>query len=220
MADDAPQDILLRYIVASALSVALLAGGVYWLHRLPSGAPSQEAGSMIQVRLLPAPDQPPVPIPQTSSDRLHGNDPNTETLKPLRNAPDVASQDVEESEASVPLRSSIASSLPAVRVDPSSRPNVAPDIASSFQRELQRHIARFQNDPARLKQGLRDGTVRILFVLRRDGSILHAAVERSSGQKLLDEEALEVIRRAEPMPPIPPGLPERLRILLPVAFGP
>ncbi|MFX6994796.1 TonB family protein, partial [Acinetobacter baumannii] len=72
----------------------------------------------------------------------------------------------------------------------------------------------------RLKQGLRDGTARVLFVLRRDGSVLQAAIERSSGQKLLDEEALEVIRRAEPLPPIPPGLPGRLRILLPVAFGP
>ncbi|MFK5098386.1 energy transducer TonB, partial [Klebsiella pneumoniae] len=86
--------------------------------------------------------------------------------------------------------SSVASFVPTVRVDPNGRRDVAPDIASSFQRELQRHIARFQNDPARLKQGLRDGTARVLFVLRRDGSVLQAAIERSSGQKLLDEEAL------------------------------
>ncbi|MFX8883363.1 hypothetical protein ABTM86_19300, partial [Acinetobacter baumannii] len=88
----------------SAVSVTLLTGGVYWLHRLPSGAPAQEAGSMIQVRLLPAPDQPPVPIPQTSPDRLQGNDPNSEASKTLRNAPEVASQDAVESPASLPPR--------------------------------------------------------------------------------------------------------------------
>jgi protein TonB len=37
---------------------------------------------------------------------------------------------------------------------------------------------------------------------------------------LLDKEAMETIRRAQPLPPIPPELPERLNIHVQLVFDP
>jgi len=43
-------------------------------------------------------------------------------------------------------------------------------------------------------------------------------VHSSSGYPVLDEAATETIRRAQPLPAIPPDLPEKLTILFPIEF--
>jgi protein TonB len=55
--------------------------------------------------------------------------------------------------------------------------------------------------------------------MRRDGAVLDVRIKTSSGATILDEEAGATIRRAQPLPPIPPELPERLNIIVPVAFN-
>jgi periplasmic protein TonB len=51
------------------------------------------------------------------------------------------------------------------------------------------------------------GTVYVYFILDRQGHLLDSRVIRSSGVAALDEEALALLRRAQPFPPPPPEEP-------------
>ena len=58
------------------------------------------------------------------------------------------------------------------------------------------------------------------FVIDREGRLLEQRVVKSSGYRLLDEEAAAIVRRAAPMPPIPAELGHhRLVITAPISFS-
>jgi protein TonB len=62
--------------------------------------------------------------------------------------------------------------------------------------------------------------VLLRFLLARDGRVLGAELERSSGHDLLDKEVLALIRRAEPLPSFPAELTQQqLELVLPVPFS-
>ncbi len=93
------------------------------------------------------------------------------------------------------------------------------DAASDFQRALLAHIESYRRYPDQTK-GLRpQGTVQIVFAMDRQGKVLGIWIDRSSGSDALDREAIATVLRAQPLPAIPPDLPEPLNIVLPVVFG-
>jgi len=64
------------------------------------------------------------------------------------------------------------------------------------------------------------GTVQIVFALDRKGNVLDSRVVRSSGVAALDEEALALLRRAQPFPIPPPEFPgERVNLAAPITFN-
>jgi protein TonB len=63
------------------------------------------------------------------------------------------------------------------------------------------------------------GTAIVRFSIDRRGSVLSARLEHSSGHQILDDEVLQMVRRADPFPVIPPDiLGEELAIRVPVRF--
>lgn len=73
--------------------------------------------------------------------------------------------------------------------------------------------------PAAQRRGL-EGQVMLSLRIARDGSVQALAVQRSSGEPLLDDGALATVRRAAPLPPLPAGLPEAaLDVNVPLSFG-
>jgi protein TonB len=50
--------------------------------------------------------------------------------------------------------------------------------------------------------------------------VLGAWIKTSSGQQVLDQAAIDTIRRAQPMPAIPSGLPDSLKIEVALGFDP
>lgn len=73
--------------------------------------------------------------------------------------------------------------------------------------------------PAAQRRGL-EGQVMLSLRIARDGSVHALAVQRSSGEPLLDDGALATVRRAAPLPPLPAGLPEAaLDVNVPLSFG-
>ncbi len=75
----------------------------------------------------------------------------------------------------------------------------------------------------RYPKGARDnrenGVVQVSFSIDRKGRLISSAVRQSSGYGLLDEEALAILRRAQPFPPIPPEVSgERISITVPIRF--
>jgi periplasmic protein TonB len=55
--------------------------------------------------------------------------------------------------------------------------------------------------------------------MSRDGRVLAARIERASGVAILDQEGLDLLQRAQPLPPLPSDQPgESLELLVPVQF--
>lgn len=68
------------------------------------------------------------------------------------------------------------------------------------------HIAKFKKYPRAAKRRNHEGMPVVAFVVDRAGNIRSIQLARSSGHDSLDEEALATLRRAEPLPPIPPEM--------------
>ena len=67
------------------------------------------------------------------------------------------------------------------------------------------HLQRFKRYPQAAHGA--SGTVLVKFVLNRAGDVIESAVTKSSGNGVLDHEALEILRRASPFPPFPAAKP-------------
>jgi protein TonB len=93
-------------------------------------------------------------------------------------------------------------------------------VASAFQSELLAHIEQYRLYPTAAVPGRLEGVVQVLFAMDRDGEVTGVWVKTGSGYDVLDEAAMKTVWRAEPLPPIPPGLPSPLTVMLPVSFSP
>jgi periplasmic protein TonB len=91
---------------------------------------------------------------------------------------------------------------------------------STYQDAVREHVLRFIYYPDGARPNRMKGLVRVQFDMSRDGHVLSAWIQQSSGYDILDEAALLVVRRAEPMPPIPATLPAEMEISLPLDFVP
>jgi protein TonB len=64
------------------------------------------------------------------------------------------------------------------------------------------------------------GVAQVFFSLDRQGRVIGSRVVRSSGASALDEEALALLRRAQPFPPPPRELPgKRVDLTVPIRFN-
>jgi periplasmic protein TonB len=80
------------------------------------------------------------------------------------------------------------------------------------------HMQRFKRYPASARGA--SGTVLVRFELNRAGGVIGSAVTKSSGNAVLDQEALDLLRRASPFPPFPAAKPgEKDSYIAPVNFS-
>jgi protein TonB len=91
---------------------------------------------------------------------------------------------------------------------------------SSYEATLRAHLSNFFFYPDAARSAGLHGTVQVRLNLSRDGRVLGAWVQQSSGETVLDAAALEVIRRAQPLPAIPRDLPDSLDVYLPLEYLP
>jgi protein TonB len=75
----------------------------------------------------------------------------------------------------------------------------------------------FPREAARRKQY---GTVSVKFTMRRNGSLVLLRIVKSSGRPILDETALEILRKAsKKFPPIPPSIRrDTITYVVPIVF--
>lgn len=207
----------LRFILPSVVVVALLAGGVYWIRQLPAGPRLSGSPSSIQVRLLQTPEV--TPIPMRAVDQPASPGVGARSEQPQEQSESEAN-DVPPSPPAVATASIERAAAPNVSALQAPVSVVIPNsVAARFQQTLTRHIERFQHYPGAARRDHLEGTVQVAFVMARDGKILDAWVRSSSGQTVLDKEAVEALRRAEPLPGIPGELPGQLSVLVPVSFA-
>ena len=106
----------------------------------------------------------------------------------------------------------------------SAAPTVGTSTASSrsivtWHNAVVLHLNRHKRYPASARMQNMQGIVHVRFAMDRSGQLTASQVVRSSGFPLLDEEVIELLKRASPLPRPPTALPgELLELIVPVKF--
>jgi protein TonB len=209
---------VLRLLLVPTIATLLFFGGVYWVRlQLPAGPVGQDQASIVQVHLLPRPDPTAIPVATTSQPLPASLASRTDA--PVDDPDPTAVDDSVVAPSAHPLTPAEASA-PSIRPAPAPMDAPASSTTVKFQQALLRHVARYQRYPNAARLGRLRGSVETLFSMSRNGSILGVWVKTSSGQAVLDREAVDTIRRAQPLPSIPPDLPDRLNIQVSLVFDP
>ncbi len=80
------------------------------------------------------------------------------------------------------------------------------------------HLEKYRRYPAAAKSHREEGVTYVTFHMNRAGMVLSNRITRSSGSALLDRAALETLKRAQPLPPIPADRSDPLELSVPVEF--
>lgn len=147
--------------------------------------------------------------------------------------------DLENVEVPLPLaRPAAPKSAPAKKVPPPSQMarkakaeviqsdrTAAPDTTAGrsasvsparWQSRLMAHLERRKRYPAAARSNHEEGTVYVRFRIDTSGNVLSVSLSRSSGHSILDQAVLDLVRRASPVPPPPPGV--STTVVAPVRF--
>jgi protein TonB len=165
---------------------------------------------VVRVSLLPQPvvppRLPPPPLPRFA----------TQTIT-LPSVPHIAiapppSRDIVAATPQPPATPSAPPASPPVRA---SQPPPADYIS-----RLLAHLNAYKNYPYDARLRREQGTVRLRFRMDRTGHVLSYNVVGSSGSASLDNEALAMIQRAQPLPPPPADYPgDPLDLVVPLVFS-
>jgi periplasmic protein TonB len=100
---------------------------------------------------------------------------------------------------------------------PASAPSAA--VVHNWESLLVAHIDRFKRYPVEARERGEQGMVRVAFAIDRDGWVRSSRIVQSSGSSDLDQAALAMLARAQPMPRPPDRIPTReLSFLVPIKF--
>ncbi|MCD6075208.1 MAG: energy transducer TonB [Rhodospirillales bacterium] len=106
---------------------------------------------------------------------------------------------------------------PAPRI--AARPDPSPNIMALYSAQISAHVKKNLRYPlASLRRDER-GTAHVILTLNREGRVLSYKLESGTNRRLLDEEAIAVVVRSNPMPPFPPEIDRNeMELRLPVVF--
>jgi protein TonB len=84
---------------------------------------------------------------------------------------------------------------------------------------VSRHLERHKRYPPDAQRQRQEGVVYVHFTLSRDGRVLAARIATPTGVASLDQEGLDLLQRAQPLPPFPPDQPgEAMELVVPIQF--
>jgi periplasmic protein TonB len=90
-------------------------------------------------------------------------------------------------------------------------------VRATWQKELAAHLDKYKRYPS--DRPPQSAEIIIRFVLDRTGHVVSASVVKSAGDSAFDDAALDMMRRADPVPPPPPVVAdEGLSFSMPVIF--
>ncbi len=86
--------------------------------------------------------------------------------------------------------------------------------------QLSRHLGKFYEYPRRARRLGQEGVPVIVFRFQRDGTLVEHYLQDSSGHELLDKAALDMLKQAVPLPPVPDNMAEQqFSYALPIRFS-
>ena len=99
-----------------------------------------------------------------------------------------------------------------------SRASKAPTISpAKWQSRVLAWLNRHKRYPSGARSRKEQGMVRVAFAIDASGAVLSARIARSSGNSDLDQAALDMVRRASPVPAPPPEVSRNITV--PVQFS-
>lgn len=202
----------------------LIVAGGFWASRPPVMLPPETVFEVELVRLQAPPRPPSEQPPGPTQVEAAAQQPVPKL--PIQPRFQIAAvTDVEPLQAPPSTPRLVAAETPPApeTTAPPSRP--APPAASAaaaaqtWQGRLLAHLERHKRYPAEARARRLQGMAYIRFTMDRQGRVLSAAMERSSGHAALDREALALLERAQPLPQPPAETPgERITLTVPVEF--
>jgi protein TonB len=97
---------------------------------------------------------------------------------------------------------------------------VSGETHDSYLGRVLAQLNRFKQYPRAARQARIEGIVMLHFVMAADGKVQNFEISKSSGRPVLDAEALALIQRAQPLPPLPADFPTRtLDAVVPIEFS-
>ncbi|MFA6635884.1 MAG: energy transducer TonB [Candidatus Omnitrophota bacterium] len=94
------------------------------------------------------------------------------------------------------------------------------DPMSGYRDLVRQRIEEHRNYPLEARRKNIEGVTFIFFTVLSDGSITNAGVTVTSGNRVLDEEALSTVKKASPLPPLPEGIESgKVMMEVPIIFS-
>ncbi len=165
-------------------------------------APAPEA----MIESAPLPDLPKPPEPPKEEVKLERppDEVPAEVPLPVEKPPE---QKVQESPPPAPVTTQQVKGA-AAKVEP------------SWQTNLMRQLQRAKRYPSSAQSRKEEGIVLVSFSLDRFGHVLARSITRSSGHADLDNEAMAMLTRAEPLPPFPESMSQpQIDLTVPIRFS-
>jgi periplasmic protein TonB len=152
------------------------------------------------------PEQMVMPLPPPARPR-----PAPQRPRPAESAPPQPPQSAEAPAAPLtapaPAAPPSAASGPAMAgpTAPTAVAHPAPDPA--YAAAVLSRLARYKQYPLIAREQRLQGRVVLRLAVARSGHVTATSVERSSGAEVLDDAALDMVHRADPLPPLPASFP-------------
>ncbi len=168
--------------------------------------PEPRRDPLPEVRSEPQPvaqmEPPPIPAPQARIE------PATPVVQPLP----VEAAAVQPAPAPAPAQ-------PVALKEQARVPAAEPGLLLIYGQSISREIRRHQKYPPLAQLRGWEGTAEVQLQIAADGKVTRITLAKSSGRSILDEEALNMVRRASPLPESPQNLRGReLTVTVPIAF--
>ena len=147
----------------------------------------------------------------------------SEIALPQPQEPEPPTEQVSEQPPAPETRAPSHVSAPAAQVASAPRQSAPSSAAAAsqltFEQLLLGHLERHKRFPRAAQQRRQQGMPYIRFTMDRRGKVLRSRLERSTGFALLDEEALALLQRAQPLPSMPAELAgDQLEVIVPIEF--
>jgi TonB family protein len=112
----------------------------------------------------------------------------------------------------------MAPPVPESSMDRSDKPTSDADVAD-WKKMVVSSLERNKRYPAEALGRGESGVARIYFELDREGRVMSSRILSSSGSAMLDQEALDILRRASPFPAPPTSLGQTVKLTVPIRFN-
>jgi protein TonB len=189
---------------------------------LDTAPPSSESPPPIADQAVASPDPPPVaptPTPDIPPPPPQTTLPLPEDTPPAPQPPALAPGAPPAPPPSAPSTASshVADATAAPAKTPGSEEPVSPPALRRWQQQLIAQIERHKHFPSGAEGHA--GIVRVAFSIGETGRLISVRVAASSGSTILDDAAIDLIRRAQPFSPPPQGLKaSELNFVAPIRY--
>ncbi|MCJ2133296.1 energy transducer TonB [Methylobacterium sp. J-026] len=192
---------------------------------LPAGPEADDATAapaVVQQKAVDDPTELPKAVPTETEDPDRIVSPDA-TRKPQEDETKVKAVETSPSMESVASEAAAAPTSETMKEAPHSTAPVlgtgesARRIRTTWQKQLLAHLERHKRYPGGVRRPT--GQVMVTFMLDRLGRVVSATVVKGSGDVALDDAALAMMKRSDPVPPPPPLVAdEGLIFSIPVVF--